>query len=354
MLRDVITGGTATAVKNRLKFNSDWAGKTGTSQDYKDTWFVATNPNVSFGVWNGYDEPKIMESNKGLTYSLQNIYLWAALMNTAYDAAPELVDPSEPLPMPDGIVSRSFCAISGQLPSDACSRAGLVRTDLFNAKFIPTKSDNSLISGKYVTIGNKRYIALDSTPAEFTETGLILNSDAIQNFFNVSGNVSQYIPNNGSLSNALVPNAKMGDNGKTPSSLTITQSGNTISWGNHPEKDIIGYRVYSGGKRVSSMKAGGSLSYQGGNGSYYVTAVDITGKESAPSNTLSVGQPVKTPPAKPEEKPVETPAEAPAKTDEIPATPQQPASPPANSEKTPVQEAKPENIVEQKPTKPSS
>ena len=42
-----------------LKFSSDWAGKTGTSQDYKDTWFVATNPNVSFGVWNGYDEPKI-------------------------------------------------------------------------------------------------------------------------------------------------------------------------------------------------------------------------------------------------------------------------------------------------------
>ena len=41
--------GTATSVKNRLKFSSDWAGKTGTSQDYKDTWFVATNPNVSFG-----------------------------------------------------------------------------------------------------------------------------------------------------------------------------------------------------------------------------------------------------------------------------------------------------------------
>ena len=59
MLRDVINGGTATSVKNRLKFSSDWAGKTGTSQDYKDTWFVATNPNVSFGVWNGYDEPKI-------------------------------------------------------------------------------------------------------------------------------------------------------------------------------------------------------------------------------------------------------------------------------------------------------
>ena len=96
--------------------------------------------------------------------------------------------------MPDGIVSRSFCAITGQLPSDACSNAGLVRTDLFNAKFVPTKADNSLISGRFVTIGNKRYMALDSTPAEFSETGLILNPDAMQNLFSVSANVSQLIP----------------------------------------------------------------------------------------------------------------------------------------------------------------
>ena len=61
MLRDVINGGTATSLNTRLKFSSDWAGKTGTSQDYKDTWFVATNPNVSFGVWNGYDKPKSLK-----------------------------------------------------------------------------------------------------------------------------------------------------------------------------------------------------------------------------------------------------------------------------------------------------
>ena len=130
--------------------------------------------------------PKTMGSNKGLTYSLQNIYLWADLMNAAYDVAPELVDPSESLPMPDGIVSRSFCAVTGHLPSDACSKAGLVRTDLFNAKFVPTKADDSLISGKFVTIGDKKYMALDSTPAEFTETGLILNPDAMQKLFGVS------------------------------------------------------------------------------------------------------------------------------------------------------------------------
>ena len=266
--------------------------------------------------------PKSMGSNKGLTYSLQNIYLWAALMNSAYDVAPELVDPSGSLPMPDGIVSRSFCAITGQLPSDACAQAGLVRTDLFNAKFVPTKADNSLISGRFVTIGHKNYMALDTTPAEFTETGLILNPDAMRKLFSVSANVSQYLPKNSSLGNALVPNAKMADNGKTPASFAVTTSGSTISWGSHPESDIIGYRVYSGGQKVASIKAGGSLSYSGGNGSYYVTAVDIAGRESAPSNTASVGQPAEKPVDAPLEKPDQKGDKPNEKTEEIPATPE--------------------------------
>ena len=96
----------------------------------------------------------------------------------------------------------------------------------------------------------------------------------------------------------------MKENGKHPHALSVSGSGSTISWGNHPETDIIGYRVYKNGAKVASIKAGASRSYQGGNGSYYVTAVDIAGKESAPSNVVMVGQ-AATPPA--EETPKETP-----------------------------------------------
>jgi len=356
ILRDVLSNGTATSVNNRLKFSSDWAGKTGTSQDYHDSWFVATNPNVSFGVWNGYDEPKMMElSYKGLSYGVRNIYLWADLMNVAYDVAPELVDPSESLQMPNGIVSRSFCAISGLLPSDACSKAGLVRTDLFNEKLGPTKVDDSLINGKFVRIGDKKYVALDSTPAEFTETGLILNPDSIQKLFGITTNTSQLIPKNSSLANALVPDAQMQDNGKTPSALTISLSGNKINWGNHPENDIIGYRVYSEGKKVASIKAGGSLLYTGGNGSHYVTAVDIAGKESAPSNMASIGQPAETPAKTDETKAeAETKTETKTETETVPANPKQPESPPAKSETNPGKEAETGNTVEQKSTEPAT
>jgi penicillin-binding protein len=293
MLRDVISNGTATSLNKRLKFSSDWAGKTGTSQEYKDIWFVATNPNVSFGTWMGYDEPKSMEVKyKGLSYYIRNIYLWADFMNAAYDISPELVDPSETLKMPNGIVSRSFCAISGLLPSKACADAGLVRTDLFNEKFAPTKVDNSLVSGgRYVQIGNVKYVALDSTPAEFVKTGSILNPESIKKLYGITANTTQLLPNSSGLANA----ATMQDNGKTPSAPSISLASNIIKWASHSEYDVIGYRVYSGGKRIASIQAGGSLSHRAGTGSYYVTAVDIAGNESAPSNKVSTGQPVEAP-----------------------------------------------------------
>ena len=76
---------------------------------------------------------------------------------------------------------------------------------------------------------------------------------------------------------------------------------------------MIGYRVYSSsGKKVASVKSGGSLSEIVGNGSYYVVAVDVAGKESKPSNTVQIGSSkpkAKPTNAKPEEKKPEKPDE---------------------------------------------
>ncbi len=109
MMRDVITRGTAASVQSRLSFSSDWAGKTGTSQDFRDAWFVATNPNVTFGTWIGYDTPKSLQGYyNGLEYNRRNIYYWAALINGAYNIDPTLIDPDQRFEMPGGIVSRSI------------------------------------------------------------------------------------------------------------------------------------------------------------------------------------------------------------------------------------------------------
>ncbi|MDQ0272138.1 transglycosylase domain-containing protein [Cytobacillus purgationiresistens] len=289
MMRGVLNSGTATSVKSRLKFGSDWAGKTGTGNNFEDSWFVASNPNVTFGIWTGYDTPKSLKTG-GLNYSLRTNYLWADLMNAAYDINPKLVDPSESFKRPDGIVSRSFCAISGLLPSEACSKAGLVDTDLFNAKFVPTQVDKSLGTGRLVRIGEKKYLALESTPEEFSEPGMVLDPDYIEQLFGIKANPSDLIPKRDRWANVLVAADKLSENGKVPGAPGIKESGSSISWGKHPESDVIGYRVYKDGKKVGSVKAGDSLSFKAANGKYHVTAVDIAGKESSSSNVIELGK----------------------------------------------------------------
>jgi len=296
MMRDVVKYGTASSLNSRIKFKSDWAGKTGTGQDLKDSWFVAVNPKVSFGVWNGYDTPKPLEFRyKGLHHGPRGIYLWADLMNAAYSAAPELVATNESFKMPEGIIRGSYCAATGLLSSEACAKAGLVETDLYNAKFVPKAADNSFSSGKYVQIGDKRYLALDSTPNEFTKTGVLLSPNYFEEKFGITvKNASQLIPNKSRWTNLLAAGSKMNENGKTPSALNIKSSGSTINWGNHPESDVIGYRVYqrtgSGAKKVGSIPAGSAFSFNSSNGDFYITAVDIAGNESEPSNIVQIGQ----------------------------------------------------------------
>lgn len=343
MMRDVISSGTASSLRSRLAFSADWAGKTGTTQEFEDAWFVATNPNVTFGTWIGYDTPKPLEQTyKGISYSKRNINLWAQLMNEAYKVNPKLVAPQKRFEMPGGIVRRSFCAVSGLLPSDACSKAGMVQTDLFIAKFVPGQTDNSFLgSGRFVQIGSKRYAALPSTPSEFTTGGFTVSPG---NFEQIGG---KYVIDPGSIfpglkkgsGSMLSSNAVLNDNGKAPGPLSASMKGNAIVWGKHPEGDVIGYRVYHNGRKVASIKAGGKLSFSGGGGSYYVTAVDIAGKESAPSNIVSKdGKPVevekpKENKPKPEEKkpaapkPAEDPKSKPKPAPEPETPPADPAVP---------------------------
>jgi penicillin-binding protein 1B len=293
MMRDVIRQGTAAALPNYLKFYADWAGKTGTGQDNKDAWFVATNPNVTFGVWMGYDTPKpLQKMYKGLSYSRRNILLWARLMNAAYDVDPQLIAPKKRFNMPGGIVSRSYCAISGLLPSDLCVKAGLVQSDLYNSKFVPTKVDHYLIGGAFVEVNGKKYAALGSTPREFITSGVMIDKELLEEL-GINGeliDLNDLLPG-GEGANALFTN-RLEENGKRPSPVTIQLSKQTAAWKPHYESDVIGYRVYYAEKEgapfrvVQTVKSGHPLSFTVLNGMYYVTAVDIAGKESAPSNIV--------------------------------------------------------------------
>lgn len=292
MMRDVVKKGTAAGINAKLNFHTDWAGKTGTGTEYIDSWFVATNPNITFGIWTGYDTPKSLQAPGNLTYSQRNNNLWAELINSAYRVKPDIIAPKEDFKMPEGIIKQAYCAVSGLLPSAACSSAGLVESDYFNSKFVPTKVDDSLIYGNYVEIGGKKYLANSSTPDDFAQKGLILNPDFITRLVGPNfKDYNQLIPKRDRWGHILVPTAKLEENGKAPASVSLIATGTTLTWSPVAESDVVGYRVYKIGAagKIASIKNGTGLSYTASDGAYYVTAVDISGNESAPSAPVQIG-----------------------------------------------------------------
>lgn len=134
MLRDVLKQGTGTTANSNLKFRADFAAKTGTSQQYNDVWLVGYNPDISLGVWMGYDQPKTLYQANGIygQPSTRINLMWARLMNAVYDTNPKLATANgKTFKQPSGVVSRTFCGITGHAYTNAC--AGNARTDLFNA-----------------------------------------------------------------------------------------------------------------------------------------------------------------------------------------------------------------------------
>ncbi|WP_067727512.1 transglycosylase domain-containing protein [Oceanobacillus damuensis] len=310
MMRDVLTDGTAGYARNLLKHSGvDWAGKTGTSNDYHDAWFVATNPNVTFGTWIGYDTPYPINHKYPLSYSQRNQKLWAQLINAAADIKPDLIAPTERFERPDGIVERSYCAISGMLPSELCEQAGLVKTDIFNSKYAPTEKDDSLITGNQVIVDGKSVLAGPNTPSEFVKgDGLTFNPKWLERKgYDDLNDLTKLYPRTerdkwekiGVPSGKVNTSSTIEDDGKAPGApASVKKDGSKLTWNKSGSKDVVGYRVYRSDSPGGDFKLIGSTTstdYGIGNGNavYTVKAVDYFGMESKASSEVIVGESTK-------------------------------------------------------------
>jgi penicillin-binding protein 2D len=112
MLKDVMTYGTAKSLK---KFSQERpsAGKTGTTDDYRDAWFVGYTPQLITGVWVGYDKPK--PGGKGFTGGAISAPIWGRFMRAALAGKPA-VD----FPRPDTVVTVSIDPATGLLATPQC------------------------------------------------------------------------------------------------------------------------------------------------------------------------------------------------------------------------------------------
>lgn len=109
MMQDVVRMGTAHGAMV-LKRN-DLAGKTGTTNDIKDTWFVGFNPDVVTGVWMGFDQPVSMgKQESGGSSALP---IWIDFMRLALKDKPDVG-----YAKPDSIVVRRIDSNTGELLPD--------------------------------------------------------------------------------------------------------------------------------------------------------------------------------------------------------------------------------------------
>lgn len=111
LLRSVVTEGTARSLRDRgITFPA--AGKTGTTNDFKDAWFVGYTPDVLALVWVGFDDNQSIQA----TGAAAALPIWADLM----EAIPERVS-GEWFRVPPGVVKRVVCLESGELAvSEVC------------------------------------------------------------------------------------------------------------------------------------------------------------------------------------------------------------------------------------------
>jgi len=112
MLEDVMDRGTASASRGwGIRFPS--GGKTGTTDDFKDAWFVGFSSSIVAGVWVGFDQPKtIAREGFGARFALP---IWTSFMQRASQRRP----PQE-FAVPAGLHGEQLCNVSYLRPVEEC------------------------------------------------------------------------------------------------------------------------------------------------------------------------------------------------------------------------------------------
>ncbi len=133
MMEDVIQRGTGVAAKAVI--DRPVAGKTGTTNDFTDAWFIGSTPNMAAGTWVGFDDRRpIGETESGAHAALP---IWMAFMKDALKQLPVV-----PFEIPDGVLFVKVDPTTALL-TDQDEQHGTI--ELFTKGTEPTKSAGSKI-----------------------------------------------------------------------------------------------------------------------------------------------------------------------------------------------------------------
>ena len=128
MLRDVVDEGTGRSVR-RTGFRGHAAGKTGTTNEGADAWFVGYTPGLLAGVWMGFDHPRPIAP--GATGGSVTAEVWGRIMS-------RIDRGGEAWPMPASVVEVAVDPASGRPLAEGCSPRGVPpQREIFLASRLP-------------------------------------------------------------------------------------------------------------------------------------------------------------------------------------------------------------------------
>jgi penicillin-binding protein 1A len=118
MMRDVVERGTASSIRRYLPASIPVAGKTGTTNDNSDVWFVGLTPDLVAGVWLGFDKPVTI--TPGAAGGSLAAPVWGKMVARYYSARPELLTSrtTDPWAPPVGVIYGDVDRETGQLATD--------------------------------------------------------------------------------------------------------------------------------------------------------------------------------------------------------------------------------------------
>ena len=112
MMQSVLNEGTAAGARD-AGFRLEAAGKTGTTNDLRDAWFVGFTPDLLTVVWVGFDDNQVL----GLSGAQAALPIWTTFMTRALAGRG-----SVPFEIPEGITFREICTESGKLTAPRCPK----------------------------------------------------------------------------------------------------------------------------------------------------------------------------------------------------------------------------------------
>ena len=329
MLRTVITSGTGTSIQRTFKHYGQVAiaGKTGSTQQDRDAWFIGFTPDIIVGVWAGYDQNHTLTLRSSLpqgpgTQRAKNI--WSVIMDTAMELKPEWF-PNKEFEQPEGIVRMTVSAISGKLPSEHVRATGELVTDLFNRKYVPTEVDDHLTFVQYVHYNGRNYLPLPTTPKDMVMEKLLIKRE--EPIYDILADIEEKLKNtplelrqkkNGrpvtlqdyipedldrTAPQEVDPRKDDGHTPPPPTGLELVELEGRykITFQPSSSENVVGYRLYrslNGGpfehrpnQNVLTGQEPVVYDYFSPQHhyAYYLTAVDIMGRESEPSVIVQSG-----------------------------------------------------------------